>query len=342
VRLFIGAGLVAIAAAAHACQSATQVTLEISLSGVTCKALLGDVQLFVTGDASESERRANSGSLTTTAQCSNPESRDIGTLVITPGESGKAAVIVVVGIRKDARTCTPLNAYDGCVVARRTLAFREHVSATLPIVIEPACVDIPCSATTTCARGTCITSEVDCNDDGTCASIDERGRDDGGAPIDGATDGVLAEASPDGALDGATDAPTDSDGGPVPGVCPAKCVNPNNAAPVDCQAATSCCQHAALIPASASLACQGEDACRATGIQLCCQGKMGCPVFGEVCCFRFADQQMEPHGTASCVAAAACAGGTVRLCSLNTECENLDCNEWLPFGYTTNLKGCLP
>jgi hypothetical protein len=178
-----------------ACRAPTQVTLDLATGAkMTCGALLG-VRLIVTDDPASSDDRANGELVTATATCAEANGREIGTLVVTPGASGKAAVVIVAGIRNDARSCNEGNKYVGCVVARRTFASRDHVSATVPILIDPDCVDIPSDVATTCKKGTCVTSEVDCGEDGSCLSPDPRGRDDDAGPltVDGAADAAGKE-----------------------------------------------------------------------------------------------------------------------------------------------------
>ncbi|HVJ88624.1 MAG TPA: fibrinogen-like YCDxxxxGGGW domain-containing protein [Labilithrix sp.] len=93
----------------------------------------------------------------------------LGDLVFLPGgdKSRELRVLVVMGIGKDPRTCT-VESPQGCVFARRKLAFVPHRTLTLPINVYSACVGVPCGEDTTCsALGECIPASIDTDD---CAS----------------------------------------------------------------------------------------------------------------------------------------------------------------------------
>lgn len=224
--------------ATYGCRDATQVTLVLSTSKIACGALAG-VRITVAGERLEAERRASGDFVTATATCPAPSSQDVGTLVITPGSSNSAAVVIVAGIGRDARSCNQANGYKGCVVARRSLSFIDHVSATVPVLIDPTCVDVPCDVASTCKRGTCVSAQLECKEDGSCEPTDPRARDgDASAPIDGASDGTAeTDSGADALVDGsASDA---SEGGPS-GACNFMCPDPMPPGQ-QCSGGQACC-----------------------------------------------------------------------------------------------------
>lgn len=345
--------------ATYGCRDATQVTLAVSTAKVTCGALMG-VRITVAGNVKDAEDRAGGDFVTATAACPDPAGQDVGTLVITPGDSGNAAIVIVSSLVVDPRTCKPPS-YQGCVVARRSLSFRDHVSATIPVVLDPACADVPCDVSTTCKQGECITSRVDCNDEGECVSPDPRGRveDDASvipfdagrvdAPVDGPS-----EAGADGA-DGATDGSDGGDDGSTAG-CISACPD-SFPANVSCTPATGqlCCyvQSSTLGMAyTSSVSCQTRAACKAldphNGISTCCRTDADCN--GKRCCFRrdLMKPAMHPEPSGETYCADKCMG-TENMCNsaAMTQCTDPEGsgNACVPIGataYTGPLYGCQP
>lgn len=322
---------VTLAVSTDACRQPTQLTLVITSPTVTCGDLKG-VLISVAGSREEAERRAGGDFVTASATCADPASHDVGTLVVTPGSSGTAAVIVVVGITTDARNCKEATKYKGCVVSRRSIAFLDHVSGTVPVVIEPECIDVPCDIATTCKRGSCITSDFDCTDDGSCVSRDPRGRDDGGpGPAEGGSDGSSDGALPDSFL---PDAPpgdaADASQPPVPPFtgCRLMCLGPPPA--TTCLSGSFCC-HVAGGPGggpSPMTECRSEQECLApvvafrAGFLACCRGNLDCPKMGEVCCLTPTTVRPEPNGYAVCRPAVECVAPSVTSCGGPIDCIN--------------------
>src|SRR5687767_12852176 len=91
----IGAALIATAALVHACKEPTQVTIDIRSTN-DCSALRG-VHIGVAGAPVEAEGRIGAFLSAEAPKC-DPGVREIGTLVLTPGASSRAAVIVVAGV----------------------------------------------------------------------------------------------------------------------------------------------------------------------------------------------------------------------------------------------------
>jgi len=294
--------------ATYGCRDATQVTFVLSTDAkITCGSLMG-VRITVAGDRVEAERRASGDFVTATATCAAPASQDIGTLVVTPGSSNAAAVVVIAGIATDARNCNEGNKYAGCVVARRSLAFIDHVSSVVPVAIDPACRDVPCDVASTCRSGRCVTSQLDCKDDGSC-SIAIPGPDDGDAsvPRDGAnTEGGGADGSMDGSGADASDAT-------MPEQCRFTCADPG-VPDGRCPAGQACCH--ALAGGSINTRCISRAGCNAgggsiqPGTSVCCKGMDECP--SGVCC--------GDRGYTYTVCRTACEATERRVCKSGSEC----------------------
>jgi hypothetical protein len=316
--------------AVEACRAPTQVTIDLSTSSkVTCGALSG-IQLSVAANPGDAEQRAGGEFVTATATCAEANSHEIGTLVLTPGKAGTAAVVVVAGIRLDARTCKQSNGYKGCVVARRSLSFRDHVTSTVPVVIDPDCIDVPCDEMTTCNKGSCISSKLDCSDDGSCPSEDPRGSDDaGGSGDSGGADGAM-DASMDGPP-GNTDAMTDATAdGAMGGECPAKCLN------ATCPSGQACCY--ASTGMGMIYNCETLDFCErgggsqmANGVYECCRYTADCG--GLSCCLS------SDYFQTSCKTS--CGVGEQKLCQTPAECGGQRCMMAMAPIYAT-LLSCQP
>lgn len=340
---------------AQGCRAPTQVTLRILSPEVVCAALKG-VRITVAANREEAERRTSDDFISATATpCRDPQSHELGTLVVTPGSARTAAIVVVAGIRNEAASCKAGNRYEGCVVARRSLSFVDNASLEVPVTIEPSCADVPCDVATTCKSGTCIGADLDCSEDG-CVSRDPRGEADGGAGDGGGAHdgGDLGDAAADGATDGGgVDAKADGPDGAVPALCPGQCSSGGGGAIFACPGSTKCCERAGGPGGgpTLSLTCAEPSDCQApstgrAGIVLCCRTSAECGA-GQVCCYeRSPSNHVEPHGLASCVATAQCVGADkVALCGGggNVDCTSVGkvaCMSWTPGGYATDLVAC--
>lgn len=209
-RFFAAISLTAGLVTAVACQEPTQVTIDVRLATAKCAEIHGTaITVGIRAEATESEVKSKSPHAQTT-DCDDTTSR-IGTLVITPSDEGRASVIVVTsyGNQRDPTACQP-PLYADCIVARRQFTFIKHRRLSLPITIDPTCVNVPCDAFSTCRKGFCFTAEVSpCEGSDDCLEP--------GATVDGGTDpnGALDGSSPDAFADGTAqdDSSTTTDSG---------------------------------------------------------------------------------------------------------------------------------
>ncbi len=209
---------------ASGCRDATQVTIDVSLTKLAkCTETKGTAITVGIDPATTEDRVAHEYVTATTSAC-DQASGEIGTLVLTPSESGRASVVVVVAYdAPNAASCKP-PLFTGCIVARRQFSFTDHRHLTMPITIDPDCKNVPCDAFSTCRTGKCFSSEAPCSGD-TCTEPGDPG--DGGTAVDGqvildtgvpmdgqAADGAgLDGAGPDGAMsDGGADSGDDAGG----------------------------------------------------------------------------------------------------------------------------------
>ena len=176
-RAGVWVGLAGFAALAVACRAPTQVRLEIATdadcSDVTGTAITSGLLVQLEGLPPTTE----------TTRC-DPKTGRIGALVVVPAgkKDEKFAVRVVTGFYKEPEQCVRDGYTGGCIVARRALSFIPHETIELPIVMEAACVDVPCGATETCRSGECVPATLDdplgCTDPAGCD--DEVGSGTGG------------------------------------------------------------------------------------------------------------------------------------------------------------------
>ncbi len=164
LRLMFGAAVLTSAAAfaVTACKTATQVTVDVSLLPNTMCAQTNGTAIVAARDTTGAESNVTNGYLSAVTTSCDDGTKDIGTLVVTPGDSDRGAVIVVVSFSRqhDATACKP-PLYTDCVVARRSFAFVDHTKLTLPIEIDFDCVNVPCDSKSTCKHGQCYSSEVE-------------------------------------------------------------------------------------------------------------------------------------------------------------------------------------
>lgn len=330
------ASLVAAGLAVDACKSPTQVTLAISSTN-ECAALRG-VRIVVASEPREAEDRAKSDFVTAEAPPCAPGTREIGTLVLTPGDDARAAVVVVAGVSQPASSCRSPD-FAGCIVARRALSFVDGTSLSVPIEIDFACADVPCDALTTCKRGACVSSALDCEDDGTCRAAE--GED---APGDGGVDGGSRDDRDGGgtADGGASDAASDAgkDGGRVACACPTTLGVGDSCSGDLIQCCHAPAQGGSGAP-SASCAPGGDCTSGAVtgkpGIATCCHGSSDCQG-GEVCCATFAagSEPSGAYGTAEC--RTSCMGpNEVVLCSATSDCPTSSCQ---PLAQHVGISRC--
>lgn len=185
-----------------ACQTATQATLVVTTSA-RCDEVRGGVAISVAQASSVAEQQLADGFVSASTRACDPTQApaSFGTLVVTPGEDGdRASVVVVAAVEgQDPSQCKPGN-YAKCIVARRSFAFIDHVSLVIPVLLDPTCVGVACDAFSTCLKGLCYASETRCDPDGNCglgAELPDGGVDPAAPVVDA---GPLPDASrPDGA-----------------------------------------------------------------------------------------------------------------------------------------------
>ena len=203
----VALGLAGLAAAAllvgPGCRDATQVTLDISLVRAECRETHGTA-ITVGVSPKETEDHAALEYVTASTESCDVNTRQIGTLVITPTDPNRASVIVVVAYDQvRASSCKP-PLYTGCIVARRQFSFSDHRNLHLPITIDPICKDVPCDAFSTCRTGKCFSSELAACDEGSCPEPGDPG--DGGTSEDGQVQPDVGPLPvPDGSIDAGTD-----------------------------------------------------------------------------------------------------------------------------------------
>ncbi|HSO41193.1 MAG TPA: hypothetical protein VLT33_52060 [Labilithrix sp.] len=261
-------------ATAPGCRDATQMTLELSLTPrAQCTEVHGTA-ITVGADPTATEARVRDEYVTATTTACDPSSRAIGTLVLTPGDSDSASVVVVVAYDQVAPASCKPPAYKGCIVARRRFTFAKHTHLTMPITIDPDCKDVPCDAFSTCRTGVCFDSDVACSGDACTepGATPDGGTSEAGVVIpdagqDGATtgDGGPGDGGPgDGSiLDGAGDGSTDGAAGDGSVGGAADCVLPSDSlvcGGLACAGtAVSCCGTAPANATCTASACPGNN-----------------------------------------------------------------------------------
>lgn len=278
-RLGLAVAVAAVLLAAESCKEPTSVEIEVRTT--LRPGEVRGTQFFVGGDPSAVEGDVGNGYPSAETTFAGGDGF-VGSLVSIPrnGESGSLSIVVVLGFSNGPSGCRPQNGYKGCIVARRRLAYRENERLRVPILLDPSCLDVPCDAVSTCAKGSCYSSSVECAADGSC-----RGPDNGGTqrpsdrPIDGGGAEAAVEASTDAATDvlveAPADAPADGKGGPVEPSSPDTIRCPGQP---DCPLATEhCCVQAGngscvsnvslCAPPILVVRCDGPEDC---GSMACC------------------------------------------------------------------------
>ncbi|MBS2016427.1 MAG: hypothetical protein JST00_26315 [Deltaproteobacteria bacterium] len=278
-------------AIAPGCKDATQATLDVRLLKSDLCPTLGGTALAVGADRLEVESRISTYVTAETRDC-DPATGTIGSLVVTPGEGGRSAVVVVVAFDRarapSATACKP-PAYAGCVVARRFFPFADHRNLRIPISIDPECVDVPCNATSTCRKGNCYDSTTE---DGTEPGDDGKGGASEAGIVDGAVDGFTPDAKTDGPTgdgaagdggdggpgDGGEGGPTGDGGGGPNAECLAgmlRCNRNGVLSPCPGTGVEACCDLDVFGKCETASACAGQ-------LAYCCSNA-DCPVAGEAC-----------------------------------------------------------
>lgn len=138
---------------AVACQTATQVTLQIT-TDVPCDRV-GPIAITTGTDASQAAARAMSAS-TVRPTCKpiadRPGVNDLGTLVIAPGANRTKPFNVQVTLQVERQDRTGM---ETIWAKRRVTGFVGGRDAPLPIHLEGACANMVCSESTSCRAGVC-------------------------------------------------------------------------------------------------------------------------------------------------------------------------------------------
>lgn len=183
------------------CRDATQTIVEIS-TDISCSDRPSTS--ITVGQLAGLEQRPPG---TVTDRCA-PESGRIGSIVLVPDDEKDApfAVRIVAGLTKSADDCVADGYVGGCVVARRSLSFVPHTTLNLPIVLEASCIDVPCEATQTCRRGSCVSAQIDdpqhCTEPGGCD--DGAGGANGSGGSSGLPEGGTPQSAGQAGLGGAS------------------------------------------------------------------------------------------------------------------------------------------
>jgi hypothetical protein len=139
------------AIAGPACRTPTEVTVNITTDVPCTKEAWQGIALYAGSPGLDVETRAPS--LTST---SCDASGNVGSIVLVPSGSDDAdiEVRVVAGVTRAPDDCATYG-YDGCIVARRSLAFIPHESLSLTIALQGACLGNGCDPLHTCVDGVC-------------------------------------------------------------------------------------------------------------------------------------------------------------------------------------------
>jgi hypothetical protein len=275
---------------ASSCRDPTEVTLDITTNDL-CGSITGTA-IYVSSDADAVDKHVMSHSPDAfTHTC---DGTTIGTLVVTPGVSSGAIVVVAGYGTKQATDCYDGN-YVNCVVARRSFSFVSHTPLHIPIELDLDCLNVPCDPGSTCDHGQCKGAALDCSSTGMCETADgsvqiiEGGMllpDGAPAPVDAGTisDATIADVIT--ATDGTVVDTGTADGSDAGFMCPtlAPCCGPGNGGNIvihSCPGAdpvcgvNGCCASGGCLSSITSAACSNNMA-------LCC-GAAQCST-GQQCC----------------------------------------------------------
>ena len=163
--LIAGATLVVLGTGVDlACLSPTQVDLRVT-TDIDCPTV-SRFGYSIAGDDGNAP-------VTSAHNCdgADRDTKALGNLIVTPSGANDAVVTVAValGVTRPSETCAAAR-YQGCIVSRRRVRYTAHKTATLPIFLSRACLDVPCDDTTSCAAGRCVPSAID--DSAFCTGTD--------------------------------------------------------------------------------------------------------------------------------------------------------------------------
>ncbi len=128
---------------ASACQTPTQVTVELIGEVPYREGMRVAIQAARPGEAESANARVSTSSAWTYGDA-------IGTVVLGPeGGATEADVRVVLAIDRDPSTCSPADA-RGCVVYRRRVSFVAGEPGYLRAVLRSPCLGVFCDASTSC------------------------------------------------------------------------------------------------------------------------------------------------------------------------------------------------
>jgi len=346
--LFAALALALPAVGLGACRAPTQARVVITTT-TSCADVAAGVAIVVKDRPVAAEAALLSGFVTTTTKAC--QGGTIGDLVLAPGESTGAIVVTARYKGQDSATCRPPD-YKDCIVARRAFSFVDHETLTIPISLDPDCVNVPCDAISTCSKGKCVSSSASCSG-GSCAvdpsvpvTPDAGGLLPDGAvpPSDaGARDGEASEGGGDAAGgDAGDDGGGDGDGGggidggtfpPTDFMGPFNCLAGAPSCAAVCPASTfEACYSNSMISPPRPVTCRGKAA--KGDLQFCC-GSSDCAATGgpnTICC---------ASDVPICMAACPI---TRRVCRVDADCPSNQCD-----GTTAQIPGlgggwhvCLP
>lgn len=287
--------------------------------------------------------------VTTACEVFDRELSTVGTLVVVPSGATDAeiAVRVLGGVTRPAERCTAETGFKGCIVARRVLRFVPGREIEVGIDLRLECVDVACTAASTCLRGSCVAAALDST---LC-----------GSQVGGCSDEALAGAA--GASDGGG-LPI-QDGAPGPG--------PDGAPSVGCVADEKSCGGVCVKISDPTFGCTSGACAPCAGAEsttFTCDGprcavsacKPGFKSCGGACvpadpahgCGGPCGACDATNGVASCAATGACAlscAGGYKLCGgkcvdvndptygcSSTACDNQSCPA-VPDGSTLTCAG---
>jgi hypothetical protein len=135
-----------------ACLGPTEIVLDVR-TDVTCSDSTSWRGVAVSVGQPGADVESRSPVLTTTTCAVGGE---IGTLAVVPtgAKDAQVGIRVVAGITRNPEDCAA-KGYDGCIVARRTVAYLPHESQRLIVDLTSACIGNACDLNHTCVNGSC-------------------------------------------------------------------------------------------------------------------------------------------------------------------------------------------
>jgi hypothetical protein len=138
------------------CRSPTQIVLRVH-TNVPCTAdnPWQGVAVYV-GKPGRDVEETSATLVTTTCD----DSGSVGSLVVVPSGDNDDVVglRVVAGVKRNPEQCEEA-AYNGCIVARRSVRFTPHDTLELEVELAQDCVSVGCDPERTCIEGGCVVSE---------------------------------------------------------------------------------------------------------------------------------------------------------------------------------------